>query len=38
MPLLLSTFVGDSTFFHSGVTGLLDIAYNKGEFDDYRVR
>jgi indolepyruvate ferredoxin oxidoreductase alpha subunit len=22
--------VGDSTFFHSGVTGLLDIAYNKG--------
>jgi len=22
--------VGDSTFFHSGVTGLLDIAYNRG--------
>jgi indolepyruvate ferredoxin oxidoreductase alpha subunit len=22
--------VGDSTFFHSGVTGLMDIAYNKG--------
>jgi indolepyruvate ferredoxin oxidoreductase alpha subunit len=22
--------VGDSTFFHSGITGLLDIAYNKG--------
>lgn len=22
--------MGDSTFFHSGVTGLLDIAYNKG--------
>ncbi|MDR3182209.1 MAG: indolepyruvate ferredoxin oxidoreductase subunit alpha [Planctomycetaceae bacterium] len=22
--------VGDSTFFHSGMTGLLDIAYNKG--------
>jgi indolepyruvate ferredoxin oxidoreductase alpha subunit len=23
--------VGDSTFFHSGITGLLDIAYNKGQ-------
>lgn len=23
--------VGDSTFFHSGVTGLLNIAYNKGK-------
>ncbi|MDO4587388.1 MAG: indolepyruvate ferredoxin oxidoreductase subunit alpha [Planctomycetia bacterium] len=23
--------VGDSTFFHSGITGLLDISYNKGE-------
>ena len=22
--------VGDSTFFHSGITGLLDIAYNQG--------
>ncbi len=22
--------VGDSTFFHSGITGLLDISYNKG--------
>jgi len=22
--------IGDSTFFHSGITGLLDIAYNKG--------
>ena len=22
--------MGDSTFFHSGITGLLDIAYNKG--------
>ncbi|MDR1491287.1 MAG: indolepyruvate ferredoxin oxidoreductase subunit alpha [Planctomycetaceae bacterium] len=22
--------VGDSTFFHSGITGLIDIAYNKG--------
>ena len=22
--------VGDSTFFHSGITGLLDIVYNKG--------
>lgn len=22
--------VGDSTFFHSGITGLLDVAYNKG--------
>ncbi len=22
--------IGDSTFFHSGMTGLLDIAYNKG--------
>ncbi|MEN6384320.1 MAG: indolepyruvate ferredoxin oxidoreductase subunit alpha [Phycisphaerales bacterium] len=23
--------VGDSTFFHSGITGLLDVAYNKGK-------
>ncbi len=23
--------LGDSTFFHSGITGLLDIAYNKGK-------
>ena len=23
--------VGDSTFFHSGITGLMDIAYNKGQ-------
>lgn len=23
--------VGDSTFFHSGITGLLDIGYNKGK-------
>ncbi|MBN1900759.1 indolepyruvate ferredoxin oxidoreductase subunit alpha, partial [Candidatus Sumerlaeota bacterium] len=23
--------VGDSTFFHSGITGLLDIGYNKGD-------
>jgi indolepyruvate ferredoxin oxidoreductase alpha subunit len=23
--------VGDSTFFHSGITGLLDIVYNKGK-------
>ena len=23
--------VGDSTFFHSGITGLMDIAYNKGK-------
>lgn len=23
--------VGDSTFFHSGITGLIDIAYNKGK-------
>ena len=23
--------IGDSTFFHSGITGLLDIAYNKGK-------
>lgn len=22
--------VGDSTFFHSGITGLIDVAYNKG--------
>lgn len=22
--------IGDSTFFHSGITGLIDIAYNKG--------
>jgi len=22
--------IGDSTFFHSGITGLLDVAYNKG--------
>jgi indolepyruvate ferredoxin oxidoreductase alpha subunit len=23
--------VGDSTFFHSGITGILDIAYNRGQ-------
>ncbi len=23
--------VGDSTFFHSGITGLMDVAYNKGK-------
>jgi len=23
--------VGDSTFFHSGITGLLDVAYNRGK-------
>jgi indolepyruvate ferredoxin oxidoreductase, alpha subunit len=23
--------VGDSTFFHSGITGLVDVAYNKGD-------
>ena len=22
--------IGDSTFIHSGITGLIDIAYNKG--------
>jgi indolepyruvate ferredoxin oxidoreductase alpha subunit len=29
-PMKVVGIVGDSTFFHSGVTGLLDIAYNKG--------
>jgi indolepyruvate ferredoxin oxidoreductase alpha subunit len=23
-------FIGDSTFIHSGITGLIDIVYNKG--------
>ncbi|MGL6226061.1 MAG: indolepyruvate ferredoxin oxidoreductase subunit alpha [Thermoguttaceae bacterium] len=29
-PKKVVGIVGDSTFFHSGITGLLDIAYNKG--------
>jgi len=29
-PLKVVGIVGDSTFFHSGITGLLDIAYNRG--------
>jgi indolepyruvate ferredoxin oxidoreductase, alpha subunit len=29
-PKKVVGIVGDSTFFHSGVTGLLDIAYNRG--------
>ncbi|MDR2115455.1 MAG: indolepyruvate ferredoxin oxidoreductase subunit alpha [Planctomycetaceae bacterium] len=29
-PKKIVGMVGDSTFFHSGITGLLDIAYNKG--------
>ncbi|HNS19220.1 MAG TPA: indolepyruvate ferredoxin oxidoreductase subunit alpha [Sedimentisphaerales bacterium] len=29
-PRTVVGIVGDSTFFHSGITGLLDIAYNKG--------
>jgi len=29
-PQKIVGIVGDSTFFHSGITGLLDIAYNKG--------
>ena len=29
-PQRIVGMVGDSTFFHSGITGLLDIAYNKG--------
>jgi len=29
-PHKIVGIVGDSTFFHSGITGLLDIAYNKG--------
>ncbi len=29
-PKKVVGIVGDSTFFHSGMTGLLDIAYNKG--------
>lgn len=30
-PRKLVGIVGDSTFFHSGITGLLDISYNRGE-------
>ena len=30
-PRKVVGMVGDSTFFHSGITGLLDVAYNKGE-------
>jgi indolepyruvate ferredoxin oxidoreductase alpha subunit len=30
-PRKVVGIVGDSTFFHSGITGLLDIAYNKGK-------
>ncbi|HWQ20064.1 MAG TPA: indolepyruvate ferredoxin oxidoreductase subunit alpha [Methanotrichaceae archaeon] len=29
-PKKIVGIVGDSTFFHSGITGLLDIGYNKG--------
>ena len=29
-PKKIVGIVGDSTFFHSGITGLLDIAYNRG--------
>ena len=29
-PRKVVGIVGDSTFFHSGITGLLDIGYNKG--------
>jgi indolepyruvate ferredoxin oxidoreductase alpha subunit len=29
-PRKVVGIIGDSTFFHSGMTGLLDIAYNKG--------
>ncbi|NLC70301.1 MAG: 4Fe-4S binding protein, partial [Desulfuromonadaceae bacterium] len=29
-PRKVVGIVGDSTFFHSGITGLLDIAYNQG--------
>jgi indolepyruvate ferredoxin oxidoreductase alpha subunit len=29
-PQKVVGIVGDSTFFHSGITGLLDIAYNRG--------
>ncbi len=29
-PCKVVGIVGDSTFFHSGITGLLDIAYNRG--------
>ncbi|HOO76432.1 MAG TPA: indolepyruvate ferredoxin oxidoreductase subunit alpha [bacterium] len=29
-PRKVVGIVGDSTFFHSGITGLLDIAYNRG--------
>ena len=30
-PKKVVGMVGDSTFFHSGMTGLIDIAYNKGK-------
>ena len=30
VPKKVVGIVGDSTFFHSGITGLLDIAYNRG--------
>jgi indolepyruvate ferredoxin oxidoreductase, alpha subunit len=29
-PRKVVGIVGDSTFFHSGITGLLDVAYNRG--------
>ncbi len=29
-PKKVVGIVGDSTFFHSGITGLLNVAYNKG--------
>ncbi len=30
-PRRMVGILGDSTFFHSGITGLLDIAYNRGK-------
>lgn len=29
-PKRIAAVLGDSTFFHSGITGLLDVVYNKG--------
>ncbi|MHB1457906.1 MAG: thiamine pyrophosphate-dependent enzyme, partial [Armatimonadota bacterium] len=29
-PKRIAAILGDSTFFHSGITGLLDVVYNKG--------
>jgi len=30
LPGRIAAVIGDSTFFHSGLTGLLDVAYNRG--------